>query len=335
MKGAPARSLERLRAGWRRLAGFACAGPWQRRSLTPGVAERAARAAQFTGELADLSVADLIQILQLMGKGAVITVSQDRWQSHLWCSAGEIVDAQSGVLRGEAAVYRILGFESGSIVADLRSTERARTVFGSAQRLLLEAARRKDEAVVLRQRLGDEQRFYRLDVEPADAPELSAGELAVLRSFVEARSLRDVVDSSELGDFETWQALVRWIELGYLVDAGVRSLPAAEGPANMAHSAAPSLESPLPLAASPRSERAASLRWVRGNQVFGMLAALALIFAGYMLGARTAHVVEPGTMTSLPVAVTSVLPSDPASSVNEISARPPDSDYHRSGRSQK
>jgi hypothetical protein len=104
-------------------------------------------AARFSGTLDDLGVADLIQIVQLLGKSAQITVTRDGAESHLWCSDGELIDAQSGSARGEAALFRVLSFEQGWLVAELQAVERARTIFGTSQQLLLEAARRKDELV--------------------------------------------------------------------------------------------------------------------------------------------------------------------------------------------
>ena len=103
--------------------------------------------ARFSGTLDDLAVADLIQIVQLLGKSAQITVSRGGAESHLWCSDGELIDAESGSAKGEAALFRVLSFEQGWLVAELRAVDRARTIFGTSQQLLLEAARHKDELV--------------------------------------------------------------------------------------------------------------------------------------------------------------------------------------------
>jgi hypothetical protein len=103
--------------------------------------------ARFSGTLNDLAVADLIQIVQLLGKSAHITVTRGGAESHLWCSDGELIDAESGSAKGEAALFRVLSFEHGWLVAELRAVERARSIFGTSQQLLLEAARRKDELV--------------------------------------------------------------------------------------------------------------------------------------------------------------------------------------------
>ena len=117
------------------------------RELVSRETGRQPAAARFSGTLDDLGVADLIQIVQLLGKSARITVTRDGAESHLWCSEGELIDAESGSARGEAALCRDLSFEQGWLVAELQAVERARTIFGTSQQLLLEAARRKDEQV--------------------------------------------------------------------------------------------------------------------------------------------------------------------------------------------
>jgi transposase-like protein len=113
--------------------------------------------AEFTGTLQDLSVADLIQSLQISGKSGVIVVIHEGQESRIWCSQGTLVDADSGRLGGEAALYRILSFEQGRVRAELRSVARERTIHASTPSLLLEAAYRKDKSARLWRKLGDSE----------------------------------------------------------------------------------------------------------------------------------------------------------------------------------
>ncbi|HEU4583078.1 MAG TPA: DUF4388 domain-containing protein [Polyangiaceae bacterium] len=274
----------------------------------------AAPAAQFAGALEELSVADLIQILQLAAKSAAVLVTHDGGESRLWCSAGEIVDAESGRLRGEAAVYRILGFERGYMSADLRPAERPRSIFAGTQRLLLEAARRKDESLGLLQKLGAPDRAYRLpDGHKADPLGLSAQQLGLLHSFIEPRSVGEVLEASELGDFETLTALACWVESGHLVDAGSRPrLPRDPRPpiVSIGHSLdgtlRPLMASTTPAARSAGSAGFASWAWVAA-------AVLALTPAGYLLGSRTRHAPELAAPAPLLPALAVAAPiSDPA-----------------------
>jgi len=113
--------------------------------------------AEFTGTLQDLSVADLIQSLQMSGKSGVIVVNHEGQESRVWCAQGALVDADSGRLGGEAALYRILSFEQGRVRAELRSVARERTIHASTPSLLLEAAYRKDKSARLWRKLGDSE----------------------------------------------------------------------------------------------------------------------------------------------------------------------------------
>src|SRR5690606_22261892 len=112
--------------------------------IDQGASADALAAAEFTGHIEDVSIADLVQTIEIAGKDAVITVAHEGREHKMWCSGGAIVDAESGRLSGEAAVYRILGFERGRMVADLRPEPRERTIFAATHRLLLEAMRRTD-----------------------------------------------------------------------------------------------------------------------------------------------------------------------------------------------
>jgi hypothetical protein len=253
--------------------------------------EVATSTARFTGTLAELSTADLIQLLQLAGKDALITVQQHELRSRLWCCAGALVDAESGRLRGEAAAYRILGFDEGLLIAELRPVERARELDVGTPRLLLEAARRKDECAQLWARLGDPRRRYRCESTPA-APEPGSKEHDLLQSFGAGRSLAEVLAESELGDWEALQAIARWRDAGALVDAGSSVAPAR---------AELSLSAPRP--AQPDSQEHSSTAPLEVEQhkpqasmerplppwSYAALAALVLVSSGYAFGTRAAR----------------------------------------------
>ncbi|HVZ37057.1 MAG TPA: DUF4388 domain-containing protein, partial [Polyangiaceae bacterium] len=267
--------------------------------------------AHFSGSLTDLAVADLTQILQLSGKSAVITIRQDGTQSQLWCCAGQIVDAESGGLRGEAAVYSILGLEHGTLVADLHAEPRVRTVYASTQSLVLEAARRKDESALYQQKLGDLQRVYRLASQSLEERTLdettqrNPTELALLRSFAAPRSLAEAVATSGLAELEALAALARWVEAGYLIETGARlsshrspepSAPpdptAFEATSRMRESARPFTISVAP--PEPETWRRGAAQWI-----WAALAAVAMtIPAAYVLGTRAAQVQRAPTETA-------------------------------------
>jgi hypothetical protein len=200
-------------------------------SAAATVVPRAEGPARCSGTLADLAVADVLQLLQLIGKSAVMTVTVEHGgaQSRLWCNEGSLIDAESGRLRGEAAAYRILALDDGWLEAELRHEQRPRTIDAPTQRLLLEAARRKDETLGLKRRLGDERCCYRLVHEPEaeHLGSLSAAEVRLLRVLASAPSVVELLAESDLGDLETLVLLERWFDAGYLAQVGPRPEPPA------------------------------------------------------------------------------------------------------------
>jgi hypothetical protein len=288
--------------------------------------ERAVSSARFTGTLAELSTADLIQLLQLAGKDAWITVQQSGLESRLWCRAGALVDAESGRLRGEQAAYRILGFDDGFLSAELRPVARARAIDIGTPRLLLEAARRKDECAQLLERLGDPRQRYRCEGDMAAAPELSGNEQALLRSFGSGRRLAEVLAQSELGDWETLQAIARWRDAGALVDAGdsvapaepqrSESAPQRARPDPHEHSSTAPLE-----VATHEPQRATGRPLPRWS--YAALSALVLIGTGYAFGMRAARSRTALAPVPAPAPAARVEPARPASFALELQVEPP------------
>jgi hypothetical protein len=202
---------------------------WETFRVQGGLAESVSRAA-YTGTLEDIPLADLLQTFQMGGKDGVITVTRGNERSFIWCQRGEIVDAESGRLRGEAAVYRILDFDHGQVFADFRLEPRPRTIELPAHVLLMEAARHQDECVRLLGQLDGSHSIYR-PAAGAMAVRATPTEREVLDLCDGERAVRDVLDASELADLETLSAMVNLVERGYLLRDGSSELPPRSAPA--------------------------------------------------------------------------------------------------------
>jgi hypothetical protein len=198
--------------------------------LIQGADAAALGTAEYTGTLDDIPVSDLIQTFHMGGKGGVITVTRDGQHSQIWCDKGDIIDAESGPLRGQAAIYRILSFERGQVLADFHAEPRERTIDLPGNVLLLEAARRHDECKRLFERLGGERIIYRHGVTSPSSP--SQAERRVLELCDGARSLSEVLEQSDVGDLETLSTLSRLVDRGQLVEDGV-SIPPTPTPATI------------------------------------------------------------------------------------------------------
>lgn len=196
----------------------------QQTSLIESVnAERLGHAA-YTGSLDDIPVADLLQTSHMGGKNAVITITHGLEQSAIWCEWGVIVDAESGRLRGEAAVYRILSLESGHVSAEFRLEPRPRTIERPFHMLVLEAARHKDECARLIGELDGTSSIY-LQAPGAWAADTTLTEREMLELCDGERSVADILATSDAADLDTLTAIASLVSRGYLLRNGNSASP--------------------------------------------------------------------------------------------------------------
>lgn len=233
-------------------------------------------ARELTAELADIGVGELLQVIANNRRDATIDLFHGACISRVWCAGGQIVDAVSGRLAGEPAVYRILALERGELVADFRPVRRPRVITNTTLSLMLEASRRKDECAVLERRLGGAERAYREVAEARASFDAEGLEAALLAAFGRGARVESVLAQGSLDDLSMLQAIAKLVDQGALV---------AVDPTPPLELSAPPLEAPLLPAPPPPAEAqgAARLRPTRCSVVFvaaasGLLAVLALLF---------------------------------------------------------
>jgi hypothetical protein len=174
-------------------------------------------ARELTARIADLSVFELLQTIANGRKDATIDVFQGSLVGRIWCMGGQVVDAVSGLLAGESAVYRILALDQGELVVDFRTVRRRQIVTSSTLTLMLEGSRRKDECAVIEKRLGGIQRAYRCVEEARGAVEAASQEATLLAAFEGGARIETVLANGELDDLCALQAIARLVEHGALV----------------------------------------------------------------------------------------------------------------------
>jgi formylglycine-generating enzyme required for sulfatase activity len=181
--------------------------------------------AELSGSLTELAVADLLQTIQMGGKDVHISITHAGGVSELWCREGEVVDARSGSLHGEAAFYRVMAIDDGRIVADFVPTTRARRIELSTPLLLLKAASSKGLRARLRQRLGDPAQVFVVAtaITARRAAHLEADEIDVLSLFDGVRTVEEVVFASGLPDARALEIVAHFREQRLLVPSASRS----------------------------------------------------------------------------------------------------------------
>jgi formylglycine-generating enzyme required for sulfatase activity len=187
-----------------------------RRGLEVGELSRA----EFSGSLEHLGVGELLQTIEMGRKDLHITVTHGGEASEIWCRDGEVVDARSGSLDGEAAFYRILTLRQGTIVADFSAHDRPRRIDLSTPRLLLKAASSNGLRARLMQRIGDPRQVF--VVNPATfrrSAERPGDERDVLGLFDGTRSVEEVVFASGLADARAFDIIARLREQQLILPA--------------------------------------------------------------------------------------------------------------------
>lgn len=138
------------------------------------------------GDLKDMSVADLIQHNCQDGKTAALEIEAGGQQATLYFEAGEVVHAALGNQSGEPVVYEVLPWEEGHFVLHPDQGTTIRSIDRSWSGLLLEGARRLDEA----EATSEAERFNFIDPSQEDKP------MAKKRSEVLAETLEALLRES-------------------------------------------------------------------------------------------------------------------------------------------
>ncbi len=101
----------------------------------------------FSGSIDKIDILDYLQLMMLIGRQVVLEVScRDGGQGLIFIERGEVRHAECDHLEGEQALFKCLSFEGGSFL-NLPWTEPDRiTINNPGDYLLMEAARKRDEA---------------------------------------------------------------------------------------------------------------------------------------------------------------------------------------------
>jgi DNA-binding response OmpR family regulator len=210
---------------------------------------------RVAGDLADISMIDLLQTIATNGKSGVIHLrNRAGARAEVYFRRGAVVDAEVGRLSGADAVYRLFSWNEGSFEVEWRNIRRRDTVASSAPALLMEGMRRLDEwtrALETLPPLGAVFEVdYRLLAERlADIPDEVNG---ILRLFDGVRTFIQVIDDCGLSDLEALTIIGKLHGEGIIRD--VNAKPAVEEPAG------PDLDGWLTEAAGPFGASAEGLR---------------------------------------------------------------------------
>ena len=181
----------------------------------------AARAAtaegrDLEGNLAQIPLVDLLQILAVNRKTGRLRVEREVERGEIVLSSGQVLDAQAGPVVGEKALHRLLSrregqfsFAPGPVPAEGRIRRRL-------DELLLEGLRQGDELARLLPSLPGPGERVELFVTAAEIPPgLHPVTAEVVRLLESPRTLTEVLDGTGASDLEAARALSALLENGY------------------------------------------------------------------------------------------------------------------------
>ncbi|HEY3234084.1 MAG TPA: DUF4388 domain-containing protein [Polyangiaceae bacterium] len=192
-------------------------------SLAEVAAERAKgdEAPRMSGNLAEIPLPDLLQLFATSRKNGVLVVRTDADVGRIYLRAGvihQVVIEDRPEIPPLKSAYRMLGWERGLFElepADPRQFEKPLDL--SAQEILMEGFRQKDELNALQSKLPPFASKLTL-CSPLRAPlhELEPTHLDVLQIALNSPSLEVLLDRTQQTDLETAQVVKSLIDRGYL-----------------------------------------------------------------------------------------------------------------------
>jgi CheY-like chemotaxis protein len=104
----------------------------------------------FSGTLRQVGLTDVIQIECLRRSSCILEVHNPETSGAIYIESGAIVHATAATLTGEPALYQLLSMSNGQFRLQPFKSPGERTIEGSWEYLLMEAARMRDEANTVR-----------------------------------------------------------------------------------------------------------------------------------------------------------------------------------------
>ncbi len=194
--------------------------------------ERRGSKTNFSGDLVDMGVVDLIQTIDVSRKSGVIHLTREDDEGEITFIDGRVIDAVTNNRKGADAVYRMLVWNNGTFEIEFKNVDRGETIELSTQGLLMEGMRRLDEWGRLQEQLPSLESVFDVDGQVlADRlGEIPDEVNEILKHFDGRRSLMGVVDTCSLGDLEALTIITKLYFEGLITEVAADVLVRASDP---------------------------------------------------------------------------------------------------------
>src|SRR5512133_2133940 len=171
---------------------------------------------EIEGNLAQIPLVDLLQVLAVNHKTGRLTIERERERAEIALDQGRVVDAHMGPAAGEKALYRLLTLREGQFAFVPGAPPREVRIDRKVEELVLEGLRQADELARLLPVVPKPLDLVELTVHPTEIP---AGLHPVTEEVVallgEPRTFHELVDRCRASDLEAIRAVLALLERGY------------------------------------------------------------------------------------------------------------------------
>lgn len=185
-----------------------------------GRGRRAGDKGRFSGNLAEVPLPDLLQLLATGKKSGALRIDGPVAGGAVHITNGRIAHAELDGVEGgpgRKALFRMLGWTDGTFELQPAAEGVPASMDEGTEALLLDAMREIDELRRIADSLPAEDESVAI-AQPLEAPlrELTPEDLDALQAAHNVGQVGAIVDRTPLTDYESWKALVSLIERGYL-----------------------------------------------------------------------------------------------------------------------
>jgi CheY-like chemotaxis protein len=232
-----------LLAGGRSGSAGAAAAGWLEKPYQPEVllarvdhllrraeaARGAADARDLAGDLAQMPLPDLLQILAMNRKSGRLRIERNGERGEIALAAGQPVDARAGAAAGEKAFFRLLARREGIFSFQPGPVGDAGPITRRLEELLLEGLRQGDELARLEGSLPPPGAVLSLSSPGAPIPRgLQPVTEEVVRLLEVPRSLAELLDAATASDLEAARAVAALLDHGHVSVVAPAPVPAAD-----------------------------------------------------------------------------------------------------------
>ncbi|MCK5798520.1 MAG: response regulator, partial [Deltaproteobacteria bacterium] len=175
----------------------------------------------FRGHLSDMSVIDLLQMMELGARSGVIHLRGVYGKrGAIYFRDGKLIDAELGHLQGEASVFRFLLWTEASFDVEIKTIRRKDVILSSNEELLLQGMHRVEEWGRLLEQLPPLHTVFSFDYALLGERlgEIPVEVNSIIKLFDGRRTLMQVVDDGDYGDIEALEVISKLYFEGIIYD---------------------------------------------------------------------------------------------------------------------